>query len=156
MKYYPFYILAAAVIHITEEFIYPGSFIRWAKMTFPRFGDRITNGPVFIINLLFVLLCIAGIVTDGGYPGLSLSIAGLILVNGSAHVISSIIRRSYSPGLLTSLLLYIPLSILIFIYRDLKLSAVLLNILYGILYHAVVPIILFFPINRPLKRKEKI
>ena len=148
MEYYPFYILIAAVLHIEEEFFYPGGFMKWAKMIFPRFAHRITNTPVLAINLLFILLCIAGIVTAGSYPGLSLSIAGLILVNGSAHVISSIIRKSYAPGLITSLVLYIPLSIFIFIYKELTILAVLQNILYGILYHGFVPIFLFSPFNK--------
>jgi hypothetical protein len=154
MESYPVYILIAAILHITEEFFYPGGFVKSAKTIFPRLADRITGRKVLVINSLFVLLCISGILLANNYPRFTLSIAGLIFINGWAHVIGSIIKRSYSPGLITSLAIYIPLSVLIFTYKNLLFSEILLNILYGILYHAVIPIFLFSPFNKqPIKNQ---
>ena len=79
----------------------------------------------------------------------ALSIAGLILVNGIIHVLSSIVTKSYSPGLITSLVLYIPLSIYLFMYFNISLTSILNLILYGVLYHLFVPLVLFSPFNKP-------
>ena len=149
MDNFPLYILASAFLHVTEEYIYPGGFLKWAKKNVPRLENRITVKMAVIVNGLFLLLCIAGVLFGGKYPLFALSIAGLILVNGIIHVLSSIVTKSYSPGLITGTILYIPLSIYLFVFFNISFSGVLTLMLYGLLYHLFVPIVLFSPFNKP-------
>ena len=149
MDNFPLYILFSAVLHVTEEYGYPGGFLKWAKKFIPRIADRITIRMAVIVNGLFIILCAGGVVFGGRHPMFALSIAGLILVNGIIHVLSSIVTKSYSPGLITSLVLYIPLSIYLFMYFNISLTSILNLILYGVLYHLFVPLVLFSPFNKP-------
>ena len=148
MEQFPLFILIAAILHITEEFYYPGGFLNWTKKNVPRIADRMNIKIALIINGLFLLLCLAGVFLGGYYPKFALSIAGLILVNGTGHFFASVFTKSYSPGLITGLIFYIPLSIYIFTVFNLSASGVFVNILYGILYHLAVPILLFAPFNK--------
>ncbi len=149
MDNFPLYILASAVLHVTEEYFYPGGFLNWAKKIIPRFAGRLTVKMAVVVNSLFLLLCIAGVLWGGKYPMFALSIAGLILANGVLHFISSIATKSYSPGLITSLIFYIPLPIYIFVSFNIAISQALLLVSYGILYHGFVPLFLFSPFNKP-------
>jgi hypothetical protein len=149
MDNFPLYIFASAILHVIEEFFYPGGFLKFAKKNAYRIANRITVRMAVIVNGLFFLLCTAGVFFGGRFPMFALSIAGLILVNGTAHLISSIVKRSYTPGLITSIVFYIPLSVYIFILFRLSTPEILKMVLYGILYHAAVPIILFSPFNKP-------
>jgi Protein of unknown function with HXXEE motif len=147
MDNFPLYILASAVLHVTEEYFYPGGFLDWARKIIPRFAGRLNVKFAIIVNVLFLLLCTSGVIWGGRYPMFALSIAGLVLVNGSLHFFSSIATKSYSPGLITSLILYIPLSVYLFVSFNISFTQVLLLILYGVLYHGFVPLLLFSPFN---------
>lgn len=149
MEHFPLYILIAAILHVTEEHYYPGGFMDWAKKNVPRIAKRMTVKFAVIVNVLFLLLCTAGVFLGGYYPNFALSIAGLILVNGAGHFFTSVFTKSYSPGLITSLIFYIPLSIYIFISLNLSASEVITVILYGAAYHLAVPLFLFAPFNKP-------
>jgi len=149
MDNFPLYIFEFAVLHVTEEYVYPGGFMEWARKNAPRLANRITVKMAVIVNGLFLLLCFAGVLFGGRYPMFALSIAGLILVNGIIHVLSSIATKSYSPGLITSLALYIPYSVYTFMYFNISLTGILALMLYGFLYHLFVPLILFSPFNKP-------
>jgi hypothetical protein len=149
MEHFPLYILIAAILHVTEEFYYPGGFMDWAKKNVPRIAKRVTVKIAVIVNGLFLLLCTAGVFFGGYYPNFALSIAGLILVNGTGHFFTSVFTKSYSPGLITGLVFYIPLSIYIFINFNLSASEVITVISYGVIYHLAVPLIIFSPFNKP-------
>jgi hypothetical protein len=149
MENFPLYLLIVSILHITEEFFYPGGFLAWTKKNALRFANRLNVRMAVIINGLFLLLCAAGVFFGGRFPMFALSIAGLVLVNGTEHLTASIIKRSYSPGLITSIVFYIPISVYIFISFKLSAPEVLKVILYGILYHAAIPLLLFSPFNKP-------
>lgn len=98
-------IVAAAVIHVAEE--YRGGFLTW----FPKFsGMRIAMEQFVIVNALFVLLCITAALVPGQAIVLKLSVAALIFVNACIHIIGTVRFRRYSPGLVSALLLYMPLA----------------------------------------------
>jgi hypothetical protein len=149
MDNFPLYIFVFAVLHVTEEYVFPGGFMEWAKGKIPRVAERITVKMAIVVNGIFLLLCFAGVLFGGRYPMFALSIAGLILVNGIIHVLSSIVTKSYSPGLITSLVLYIPYSVYSFFYFNISITGALTLMLYGFLYHLFVPIFLFSPFNKP-------
>ena len=110
-------IFIAAVIHVLEEFFLPGGFIESAKNTLAkinlsRISGALDNNLVFVINAMFILLCIINIFFGGTV--LHYSIAALILFNAITHIAVSIINKRYVPGLVTSVLIYIPLAVYIF------------------------------------------
>ena len=109
-----FWILPISVLlHIIEEFIYPGGFLDWdrnyrpgiAKSTHPRF--------LIIINVLLFAICFNPILsgmTNGGIEWW-LSIVSILFVNSYFHVKGVIVLKRYSPGVITSIFIYIPLAI---------------------------------------------
>lgn len=149
MEKFSIYILIAAILHISEEFFYPGGFLKWIKKNLPGAGKRFNVKLAVIVNGLFLLLCAAGVLFAENYPEFALSIAGLVLVNGFLHIFSSVFTKSYSPGLITSLIFYLPVSIYIFASFSFSSAEVLIFVLYGILYHLAIPLFLFAPFNKP-------
>ena len=149
MKYFALYIFISAILHVAEEYYYPGGFIEFGRKNVPKLKQRITVKMAVIVNGLFLLLCGAGVLLADDYPKFALSIAGLVLVNGVLHIFSSIFIRSYAPGLITSVLLYVPISIYVFASNNLSAGEIIIFICYGILYHLAVPLFLFSPFNKP-------
>ncbi len=75
----------------------------------PKIGDL----PIFWINIVGVwiiyLMVIYGAVLSN--PALGLIAAYTTLINGLLHILASIATRRYNPGLITSLILFLPMSI---------------------------------------------
>jgi hypothetical protein len=149
MKYFSLYIFISAILHVTEEYFYPGGFLAWGRKNVPKLKQRLTVKMAVIVNGLFLLLCGAGVLLAEDYPKFALSIAGLVLVNGLIHIFASIFIKSYSPGLITSIIFYLPISIYIFASNNFSSGEIIIFISYGILYHLAVPLFLFAPFNKP-------
>jgi hypothetical protein len=104
----PFWGMAlASVLHAVEEYVFPGGFLQWLRIWFPRsapgiFGAVVINGAFFAL----VLSPLISVARDT--PVFSLSIAGLLLANGSLHVAGTFLTGRYSPGTITSVLCYLP------------------------------------------------
>lgn len=98
-------IVVAAIIHVIEEF--QGGWLNWAQ----RYIPGITLSQFLTINTAFVFLCISGALAGSDYPVFSLSIASLIFINALIHIIPALRGRGYTPGLISAVLLYLPLSL---------------------------------------------
>ena len=98
------WLLVAAVLHLIEEYVYPGGFLRWIQSAV---GFAPNAAEAVVINALFVGLVAAPLFGAG--PVLSLSVPALLLTNGAMHVIGTIATKRYSPGVITSVLLFFPL-----------------------------------------------
>jgi hypothetical protein len=133
--------LIASIVHITEEYVYPGGFPTVMKRTAPRFAPLITTRFAVIINGLQLILCVVAIIVGQRNLVFSLSVAGLLMVNGLAHIGASIRRRGYAPGVLSGLVLYLPLSLYAYASfitaGQLTASEVLVTGVLGTLYQAV-------------------
>jgi hypothetical protein len=103
--------IGAAILHVLEEYGYPGGFSAFMRKMAPPFAPFVTARFALIINGLFLLLCVLAASVGQQSLAISLSIAGLCLLNGLAHATGSIRSRQYVPGLVTGLFLYIPLGI---------------------------------------------
>ncbi len=103
--------LIASIIHIVEEYVYPGGFPAVMKRTAPRFAPQITTRFAVVINGLQLVLCLVAIVVGQRNLVFSLSVAGLLLINGLVHAGGSIRLRGYAPGVISGLVFYLPLSI---------------------------------------------
>ncbi len=107
-------LLGAAVLHVLEEYVYPGGFADWMKRLSPRFAPFITTRFAVIINGLFLVLCAIGAMAASNSLVLSLSVASLLFIYGCIHLGGTIRARRYAPGVISGVLLYIPLSLYAF------------------------------------------
>lgn len=113
MNYLAWSLLAAATLHITEEFFWPGGFPNWYKRYRPQVAASMTTRFFVVMNAVLLVACaLAGMY---GYTprgvGLWLTLAALLAANAWFHLRGTIATREYSPGLGTGLLLYVPLAI---------------------------------------------
>lgn len=100
------------VAHILEEY--------WAGEGFYRWIARFTNWEMppaqfLFLNALAWLLMVAGILLlrkTSSMRWLIISYAVTVLLNGSLHLAGSLYTGTYSPGLITGLLLWWPLGIM--------------------------------------------
>ena len=106
--------VGAAVLHVLEEYVYPGGFADWMRRSNPRFAQLITARFAVIINGLFLVLCVVGAIAARTSPLLGLSVAGLLFVNGCMHLGGTMRARRYVPGVASGVLLYIPLALYAF------------------------------------------
>jgi hypothetical protein len=72
----------------------------------------LTPAAVFVINTSLVWL--VGVLAIWRAPSHlfpALAMAGIVVVNAVTHIVAAILRQEYNPGLLTSLVLFIPLGL---------------------------------------------
>jgi hypothetical protein len=102
----------AAILHITEEFIFPGGFVPWHRNYRRSVSSSITATYLVVVNAVFVIACVPPFAL-GPLRGVALwlAMASVVFVNALFHIRGSIQTGQYSPGVITSVLLYIPLSI---------------------------------------------
>ena len=104
-----------SALHIVEEFVWPGGFLAWYRDYRPEIAASLTPRYVIVVNLV---LLIAGFTLGWLGPtwsrGLSLwlILAALLAANAIFHIIGVLRLRRYSPGVVTSIILYLPLCIL--------------------------------------------
>ncbi len=133
--------VGAAVIHVLEEYGYPGGFTDWMKRFNPSFAPWITPRFAVVINGLFLVLCVAGAIAGRQSLLVGLSVASLLFFNGLIHLAGTIRGRHYAPGLVTGVLLYLPLASYTYYglgrAGQLTLAMVLVSLVLGLLYQAV-------------------
>jgi hypothetical protein len=105
--------LGAAVFHIIEEFFVPGGFAAWDRMYRPEHAATITKRFHIIINALLLILAYDAAVMIGKPYGVALwlTVASLLATNGIWHVVGAYRTKTYSPGMVTGLLLYVPIAV---------------------------------------------
>lgn len=141
--HWPWLFPAAYVLHIAEEY--------WGGNGYSEYLSR-TKG-VTLSSLRFLLLTgfgwvlmIAGIPLTQvfGFPQLAMVIlATVFLVNGLSHTISSAVTVKYNPGLVTGMLIWIPLGIVTLFQLRERMSAArfLTGIAIGVGIQAVVSLL---------------
>ena len=101
-------LIAAYVVHVVEEWF--GGFPRWFRLI----AGRPLPSDVFLtINTIAMVVLIAAAVATTRRESLgwlAIAIATIELVNGLAHLLGSMVTASYSPGVITGVLLYVPLA----------------------------------------------
>jgi len=118
-----FFLPIAFGLHVTEEFIFPGGFIRWDNVFRPQFTDTPASFYVKVNALpaIAALLVVLGAFDYRGHFG-PLGIRGwftfvtFAACNTLFHVRGAIHTRRYSPGMVTALCLYLPLTILSYVH----------------------------------------
>jgi hypothetical protein len=105
--------VVAASAHIFEEFAFPGGFSDWYRRYKPDAAVSFTPAFALGVNALFVLACLA-LPWLGSSPrgiALWLTLAALLVANACFHILGTIRTHSYSPGIITALVLFIPLAV---------------------------------------------
>jgi hypothetical protein len=133
--------VGAAAVHIVEEYYYPGGFPDFMKRVNPGFAPSITVMFAVVINALFLLLCLVGAIVADRNLIFSLSVASLLFFNGLSHIIGTIIAKRYAPGVISGIVLSLPLSLSAYYLFDssgrLTLMGGIVSGLLGLLYQAV-------------------
>jgi hypothetical protein len=109
---------AAVVLHIVEEFVYPGGFAEWDRRYRPAIRHSITPRLHVVVNGALLLLCaqvgfLAGtrdVETRTVGVAAWLTIAALLFSNAVFHVVGSFRTRTRSPGVVTAVMLNVPLA----------------------------------------------
>ena len=124
--------LGASLVHVLEEYLKG-----WVKSV-RHYLLGVTVAQFAAVNALLLVGCLAAALVNTGNLIFSLSMGALILVNALIHVGVSLWRRRYTPGLLSSVLLYLPLSVYSFhrflVSGRLKLGDAFLAFLLGLLW----------------------
>jgi hypothetical protein len=103
--------VGAAVLHVLEEYFYPGGFPDFMKKSSPIFAPFVTTTFAILINGLFLVLCVLGAIFGRSALVFGLSIGSLLVFNGLTHLGGSLRARKYAPGMISGLLLYLPLGL---------------------------------------------
>jgi hypothetical protein len=103
------WMMVAAVLHFAEEYIFPGGFLAWLGLTFPK--RPLTYVEAIVINAAFFALVLSPFwAPPKANPVVGLSIPALLLANGLTHVVGTVVTRRYCPGVVTAMVLYFPIS----------------------------------------------
>jgi len=109
MNWLPWLPLAAVSLHICEEFVFPGGFPDWYRKYRPN-ASRITTRFLVVINGSLVACCVvAGAVRNSSGIFYWLLVSAIVAANGFWHLWAAYRSRAYSPGVITGLLIYVPL-----------------------------------------------
>ena len=112
--------LAAAALHIFEEFVFPGEFMKWYSAYKPEIKKSISKRFLFFINLGLLILCYdIGAIRESSINIsiiLWLGVTALLAANGAWHLKAVWNSKTYSPGVVTGTVIYIPLAVYGYIY----------------------------------------
>jgi hypothetical protein len=100
--------VGAFAAHVAEEFL--GGFPEWFRLIA---GRPLPTGDFLVINgvaLVLMVVAARAATRRDSLGWLVIGIATIALVNGLAHFLASLATARYAPGLITSVVLYLPLS----------------------------------------------
>ena len=133
--------VGAAVLHVLEEYFYPGGFPNFMKKSSPVFAPYVTTSFAILINGLFLVLCVLGAIFGARSLVFGLSIASFLIFNGLTHLAGSLRAGKYAPGMISGLLLYLPLGITAYALflrsGQLSLLQALLSVALGVAYQII-------------------
>jgi hypothetical protein len=106
--------LIAILLHMTEEFVWPGGFPEWYRHYAPGTVARVSVGLLVIVNAVFVALALIPPALGANARGYAywMLVAAIAAANGFFHLGATLRYRVYSPGVVTGALLYIPLGVM--------------------------------------------
>ncbi len=106
------------LLHCTEEFAFPGGFISWYHNWRPSLGKQKPSYYWRVNVIAFIIVTITGgfaLFTKGNNSALVISTSFLAYNTIFTHIVGAIKTRTYSPGMLTGILLYLPICIMCYI-----------------------------------------
>jgi len=148
--------LVIYMIHQIEEHLWPGGFRQFANAHVFKSGNDdwpVDMGGVALVNIAWVWLPIgAAAVMPNALYWVGLGWVGLTLVNAISHIATSIRFRVYNPGVVTSIVLFLPFTIWFLAYEHgrgaLSGADIGIVILLGIVLHIPVAALFAVPFVR--------
>jgi hypothetical protein len=102
---------ATYLLHLAEEYFVAGGFPRWAERTL---AVRFSEAEFVAWNAFaLALMCVAAwlVSRDSKFRFIEIALGIAVLGNVVAHVLASLVTWTYSPGLITGILVWTPLGI---------------------------------------------
>lgn len=108
----------AAVLHIGEEFAWPGGFLAWYRRYRPAIAKSLTVRFAVFINGLLLMACLGAALSGRTAQGVALwlTVVGILFSNVGFHTLAVWRTGRYSPGVVTAVMLYLPLAVYGFWY----------------------------------------
>jgi hypothetical protein len=137
---------ATYLIHAMEEYWCGEGFYRWAVRIF---GRELTPEQFITINSFGWLLMTGAVIVFRKTPSVrwvTIAFATVVFINGLAHLLGSILTWTYSPGVVSGLLLWVPLGAATF-YRArgrVTRRSFVAGLLAGAAIHAALFLVLYF------------
>ena len=112
MDWLPWAPLAAASLHIFEEFVFPGGFPQWYR-GYRANPSTVNKRFLVIINAGLLLMCGEIALLRHTPIGIAawLGVSALLCSNGCWHAWAAYKLRTYSPGVITGVTIYVPLAV---------------------------------------------
>ncbi len=98
------------LIHLSEEYWGGEGFAAWISRVA---GAHFSEQDFLTLNAIALAFMIVGVwlIRKNSWRWLLVGLSGVVLINGLLHLLGSLITRSYSPGLFSGLLCWIPLGL---------------------------------------------
>jgi hypothetical protein len=111
-------------LHVFEEFIFPGGYVVWYKSYSPKLVEALTSSYLFKINTIPLVLSVLAslgafdFVSTYSFGGIRawMTFQSILFVNAIFHIQGAIITKKYSPGIVSSIVFYSPLTIISFTF----------------------------------------
>ena len=133
----------AYAAHLLEEWF--GGFPEWVRLTV---GSPLPRPAFLAINAVAIVLMLVAVRLstrreESGW--MAIAIATIIGINGVGHILGSLATRSYSPGLITGVVLYLPLAKLVLrrAWLQSRRETWRMGVIGGIAIHAAVVIVAY-------------
>jgi Protein of unknown function with HXXEE motif len=151
-----FGLLIVYMLHQTEEHLWPGGFRQFTNAHVFKSGNDnwpVDIGGVALINIGYVWLPVG---LAALYPEelrwVGLGWVGLTLINALTHIVSTIRLRIYNPGLITSIVVFLPFTIFVLALEAqrgmLSGAEIAMIVVAGILLHVPVAALFVVPFLR--------
>lgn len=110
-------LLVIYLLHQIEEHLWPGGFRQFSNAHIFKSGKDdwpVDAGGVALVNTAFVWLPVGlAVLLPSSLRWIGLLWVGLTLINGLIHIVTSVRLRIYNPGLVTSIVLFLPFTIFV-------------------------------------------
>jgi len=149
-------LLIIYMLHQIEEHLWPGGFRQFTNAHVFKSGNDnwpVDIGGVALINIGFVWLPVSlAVLYPEALHWVGLGWIGLTLINALTHIVSTIRLRIYNPGLITSIVLFLPFTIFVLALEaqrgTLSGTDIGLIVVAGILLHVPVAALFVVPYLR--------
>ena len=133
-------LFTAYVAHVVEEWF--GGFPEWFALIVGRPLGRGTFLAINGIALVVMAAAVYAVIRREQLGWMAIGIATVLPLNGCVHLLGSIVTGSYSPGLITGVVLYLPLGQLALMraYHQVPSAFFWRGVAAGVAAHAVVTI----------------
>jgi len=133
----------AFMLHFAEEWF--GGLSAW---TLDALGNELSSERLVLINAIAFPIFLIGTISAVYYPRMAwfaTAFAALLGLNGVLHALATLGLASYSPGTITGLILYLPLSVIVLRLSAARLSGRLFNgaVFFGFLIDVLISFLAF-------------